>query len=120
MSEHPDSLRSSLIELSEATDLSFDAAFDVLSNARRRYVVDCLRGRDSAALAALADDVAARERRAEDDADPDAETVAVSLYHVHLPKLAEAGLVEYDSERRTAALREGVGRLAPVFGFAAD
>jgi hypothetical protein len=34
--------------------------------------------------------------------------------------LAEAGLVEYDSERRTATLREGVGRLAPVFGFAAD
>jgi hypothetical protein len=34
----------------------------------------------------------------------DAETARVALHHVHLPKLADAGLLTYDAETRRATL----------------
>ncbi len=34
------------------------------------------------------------------------ETIAAELHHVHLPKLDEAGVVEYDAEATTARLRD--------------
>jgi hypothetical protein len=121
VSNHPElSLNSAGLSLSDAAGISSDDAFGALSHARRRHVVDCLRGRDSTSLTALADDVAARERRAEVDANPDAETVAVSLYHVHVPKLADAGLVVYDPGQRTVRLSERAESLVPVFASAAD
>ncbi len=53
------------------------------------------------ALADLAADVAVRENEGPVTEIPRAEiqTIRLSLYHHHLPKLAEAGAVEYDPER---------------------
>lgn len=79
-----------------------DELFDALSNERRRRVVRYLNDRRAPiALADLAREVAAREEGvATDDVGPDeVERVHVSLYHVHVPKLADRGLVEYDPDR---------------------
>ena len=79
-----------------------DGLFDALSNERRRRVVHFLNGRRTPiGLADLADEVAAREIGVPiDETDSEeVERVYVSLYHVHVPKLADRGLVEYDRER---------------------
>lgn len=68
--------------------------FDVLSNARRRRLVALLGEADETdrlSLDALSSRLADRE--------PDggsAGEVAISLHHLHLPKLDEAGFVRYD------------------------
>ena len=79
-----------------------DALFDALSDRRRREVVRYLSENGSEiALADLAAEVAAREHGIPiRETDPDeVERVYVSLYHAHVPKLANAGLVEYEPER---------------------
>lgn len=70
-------------------------------NERRRLTLDVLSER--AAPVDLADLAAAIERR-ESDLDSasgaDTKDVTVALHHVHLPKLEEADLLEYDAESR--------------------
>ncbi|MFC6825411.1 DUF7344 domain-containing protein [Halopelagius fulvigenes] len=39
--------------------------------------------------------------------DDERRTAAVKLYHVHLPKLDEAGLVSFDPEERTVSRTTG-------------
>jgi len=68
-----------------------DDLFDILANANRRFVLAHLSQRETppslgplaAALAADSDDLSHEDAR-------------IALHHVHLPKLEEAGLVEYD------------------------
>ncbi|PSP78036.1 hypothetical protein BRC81_08230 [Halobacteriales archaeon QS_1_68_20] len=80
-----------------------DDAFDCLASSRRRHVLAVLRDRGTVDRDELARAVADRE------ADSTADAVAVSLYHVHLPKLADAGLVDVDDE--TVALRGDLPRV---------
>ncbi|MFC7142386.1 hypothetical protein ACFQMA_21430 [Halosimplex aquaticum] len=79
-----------------------DTAFELLSDRRRRAVIEVLRTapRGSLEFSALADAVAAVT-------DDDVADLAPALYYSHLPKLdaadvvdfdAEAGVVDYDSE----------------------
>lgn len=92
-------------------DRSFDVTFDVLSHHHRRYVLACLLEHGAPiALADLAEAVASHERgtaitELSDEAVQEAET---ALYHSHIPKLAGAGVVEYDPERTTVRLAEDV------------
>lgn len=81
--------------------------FDALADERRRVVLDCLAGADAPmAVEDLARQVAARRRWGEEPAgrsDPPADAVHrvhVSLHHAHLPKLDDAGLVEYDPDEQ--------------------
>lgn len=78
---------------------------DGLANERRRAALAVLREAEAPlALADLAADLVARERAS---TAPDHEAVQrcyVSLYHRHVPKLVDAGLVEFDADRRTVAL----------------
>lgn len=66
---------------------------------RRRLALDVLAVRDGPiALADLGREVAARENV--DAFDEDAVTlVTLSLHHVHLPKMATYGVIDYDRER---------------------
>lgn len=95
------------------TDSTGDAAVSddvsrVLENRHRRYVLYCLKTSETPmALADLADDLV----RWETDASPAAvqdvrEKVYLSLYHCHLPKLANVGLVDFDADRNLVDLRE--------------
>lgn len=64
----------------------------LLEVARRRRVLEILAGReDPIALDALA---AAVAERGVDGSDVD--EIATTLHHIHLPKLVDAGIVEYD------------------------
>ena len=46
--------------------------------------------------------------------------VRISLYHRHLPKLAEAGLIEFDPERRLVAPTTRLEQLEPTLATIFD
>lgn len=80
--------------------LSESKRHQLLSAERRRMVLDALATRDAPVeLVDVARAVALREN---DDGELDEETVdsaKISLHHVHLPKLASGGVIDYDAER---------------------
>lgn len=76
--------------------LSDDEYYRLIAAERRREVVDVLSGRsEPIELSDLAAGIAARERGTEPE-ERFVEQVAVTLHHVHLPKLADAGVIGYD------------------------
>lgn len=80
-----------------------DRIFGALSNARRRFVLYQVRERGPTDEADLATVVAAWEQGVPAEA-VSAETsreVRIDLRHVHLPKLEDYGLVEYDRRSGT-------------------
>jgi DNA-binding transcriptional ArsR family regulator len=87
---------------SSEDDVPLDATFDVLANRRCRIALRHLAECDDALVV---DDLAARLA---DELDGEAsEThLSTSLHHTHLPKLDDAGLVEYDSDRGFARFRD--------------
>lgn len=91
------------------TEGDVDGLFDVLSHSRRRFVVAYLDQRSApTAVADLAADLARWERDRPEPRGSD-DGVApryLALYHVHLPRMAEAGMVEYDRESETLTLAD--------------
>jgi hypothetical protein len=81
-----------------AADLSHDERFELLASERRRLALEVLSDRDTPlGLDDLATAVATRRS---DDLAPDSDAVertAVSLHHAHLPRLADANVIEYDT-----------------------
>lgn len=86
--------------------------FDVLSSPRRRYALYYLRTvGGSAELNEIARQVAAWENGIERRAvgRQQRKRVYVSLYQTHVPRLAEAGVIDYDAERGIVTLAEHAG-----------
>lgn len=83
-------------------DAKLDELFEVLADGHRRRLLEYLEDAedDVAALPELVDHVA-------DESADDRERVAVTLHHSHLPKLAEADIVEYDARSETVRYRGG-------------
>lgn len=82
-----------------------DELFEVLADGRRRRALAYLADADDgvAAFSELVEHVA-------DDSvgeSTDKECVAVSLHHTHLPKLADANIVEYDPRNKDVRYRGG-------------
>lgn len=77
-------------------DRSTDSLFDVLADARRRYVLAYLHENERAANRdELADAVAAWEHgRGSETAERSRDDASLSLHHRHLPKLERTGLTE--------------------------
>lgn len=93
---------------------ALDTIFDVLSNRRRRYVLYRLANADgSIGFDRLAGRVAADVRNAEirEVTSDERRRVAVSLRQIHLPKLADVGLVTYDEARDAVGLSGDASRL---------
>lgn len=89
-----------LTEAVNRNELTAGEYHRLLAVKRRRLALAALEGRDGAVeLQELAREVATREGIETEDGDA-FERVAVTLHHVHLPKLAEAGILEYDPEAR--------------------
>ncbi|APE95368.1 DUF7344 domain-containing protein [Halodesulfurarchaeum formicicum] len=84
-----------------------DTAFSLLSNQRRRHVLCLLAERGEAVpLSDVATEIASRMNDVDPDKveDADYRSVYVALYQNHVPRLAEAGVVEYDDTARTARI----------------
>lgn len=82
---------------------SLDERYRLLSVARRRVTLDILTDQsEPIELTALARLVTAFEHDCNaDEVDPETrERVAISLHHVHLPKMDDFGVVEYDTDTR--------------------
>lgn len=97
-----------------------DAAFDAISDVRRRYALYYLREAESTDLDELATVLAGWRGAREDPADPvspaDRRRLRLELHHAHLPALAAAGYVRYDADAGDVEL----GRLPPFLGDVLD
>ena len=75
--------------------------YRILSSEERQVVLETLEGTSSISLDALAAAVASRTQ------DDKTETQAkISLVHQHLPLLSDAGVVEYDREKKHVTTAE--------------
>lgn len=91
----------------EIKGVDSDTVYDLLAKDRRRRVLRHLRDVEDEAvhLEDLAETVAA----AEADASPDPDhltAVRTSLYHAHLPKLADAGVIQFSRNPGRVSLGE--------------
>lgn len=80
-------------------DQSLDDVFGVLAHRHRRDTLVVLAEHEtSLTLLDLANEIARREHGAPVDeiSEETIKTVHIDLYHCHVPKLAEAGFVDYD------------------------
>ncbi|RBI63301.1 hypothetical protein DMJ13_01805 [halophilic archaeon] len=87
---------------SDVPSLSQDALFDALTSRRSRYVLHYLRRSETpVTVADLVESVAAWETDKAIDlvSNEHLQNVRTSLRHTQLPKLAMAGLVQYDEDR---------------------
>lgn len=94
--------------------LSQNEAYDLLSNPRRRFVISHLRKHgDPMSVSDLSDAVAAWENDAPvgELTDRQVKRVYVSLYQTHLPKLRDAGLLDYDQEAGVVSATSAVNEL---------
>jgi uncharacterized membrane protein len=93
-----------------------EVVFEMLSNRRRRYVVHYLLDADDgteAELRDLARTVAAWEndKRPEEVTSTERKRVYNALQQAHLPKMDDAGLIEFASSRSTVAATDGLADL---------
>lgn len=81
-----------------------ETTFDLLSSVVRRELITTLHESGSVPRSRLTEMLASAE--ADGDADEDSRRrMRIALHHNHLPKLAEAGLVNYDDEEVTGTSR---------------
>ena len=88
--------------------LSTDEIFELLKNNRRREILYYLEEADgSAAVKELARNIAAREHDvpASSVTDKQYKRVYVALVQTHIPKLENAGVIEFDDDEQTMALQ---------------
>lgn len=88
---------------------SLDLIYSLLSNSRRRFVIEYLhQHEESTTLSELAAQLAAQESDTDTEsiADKQRKIVYVSLYQVHLPRLNDAGFIEYDADTGAVTHRD--------------
>jgi DNA-binding transcriptional ArsR family regulator len=90
-------------------------AFDLLKDARRRCVLYALESHGRTTVRELSRRIAAW-RSSDDPLPADPTTVEISLVHTHLPKLADAGVIQFDRERGSVELAESADDLNPLLG----
>ncbi|WP_238547485.1 MULTISPECIES: DUF7344 domain-containing protein [Haloferax] len=102
---------------SHGNEVSLDVTFDLLRSRRRRYILRYLTHHsDTIELQELADQLVACEETPLDDR----ERLVTSLYHVHLPKLADSGVVTFYPEQRLVEPEATADALLPYLALAAN
>lgn len=90
-------------------DISQDTVYEMLANRRRRYTIHYLKQREeTVTLGTLAEEVGALEHETTPDQLSSAErkTVYTALQQRHLPKMDDAGLVDFDKRAGAVAPTE--------------
>jgi hypothetical protein len=117
MSSIDSSLPDEIAAVTESEDsdrLSKDVIFELLKNRRRREVLAYLLEADeTVTLGELAEQIAAWENDTEINAlnSDQRKRVYVALYQTHLPKMDDAGIVEYDQNRGLISLSDNADLL---------
>lgn len=80
-----------------------DSELKVLSSRERREILDCFVGMDTetATVETLSDRLGRAWGDGGGDQSPPTEAIQAKLHHVHLPKLADCGFLEYDPRSNT-------------------
>jgi hypothetical protein len=94
--------------------LSLDVVFEILKNERRRSVLRYLQGdEDRVVLGELAEHIAAHENdtTVESLTAQQRKRVYVGLYQCHLPKMDDAGIVDFDRNRGVVELSDNAEQL---------
>lgn len=97
--------------------------FEIISNDRRRYALQVLqRAEREVYLRELAERVAAVEngKSVDDITTRERRSVETALRQFHLPKMANAGFVRYNAQRKTAELAVDEAVLSPYLRPGAD
>lgn len=100
----------------EEQELSADTILELLANRRRRYLLYALRGREEPIeLSTLAERVAGWEHDVHpDDVEKNEyKSVYVSSVQCHVPKLADAGVVDHNEDNHTVVLADNFKQLEP-------
>jgi predicted transcriptional regulator len=103
-------MRIELDQMGTAADRCYEALAD---EQRRRVLAALCEAEAPLSLTELAAELTRSETDPQGGVGPDLENRTVQLYHRHIPKLVDAGLVEFDRDRRRVAL-------APDFEAAED
>lgn len=83
------------------TELDASVCHGLLASEHRRLALDVLADEyPTVELETLAADVAEREAESDAVEDGSVESVTIALHHAHLPRLDDAGVVDYDPETR--------------------
>ncbi|ELY61157.1 DUF7344 domain-containing protein [Natronolimnohabitans innermongolicus] len=89
------------LDACEASARTIDDAFGLLADQRRRLLLEVMRTYgEELTLPDVAEEVAVREtgRQVPNISAERVHETYLSLYHDHLPRLVDAGLLEYDQE----------------------
>lgn len=102
-------------ERTDRSDLSTNETFEILKNRRRRAVLKYLDDVGGhATLDTIAEHVAAEENDIDTNqlSSQQRKRVYIGLYQVHLPKMDDLGIIEYDQDRGTVELGD-ISELRP-------
>lgn len=102
------------------SEVAKDTLFELLSSPRRRFILYYLHEvSGETTLQDLADEVGAWEydKAVEDLTRQESKRVYVSLYQTHIPKLANSGIIEYDSDSGDIKLTDNVNEFGPYLGW---
>lgn len=96
--------------------LSPDRTYELLAHRLRRSILACLSTHGPLALADLATEVARRERDTPLSELPtdESQRIHVLLWHIHVPKLDNADVVEHDHDTNVVALAANADQLERV------
>ena len=89
---------------------SLDVAFDVLSDSRRRDILEAVADHNPRDV----DEFTSGGVASADENGADPERVRTELHHVHLPKLAAQGYVEWDPNAETIRRGPNFDDIAPL------
>jgi hypothetical protein len=83
------------------TKAEISLLYMLLADHQRRVLLQCLRNTEaSLSISALVTELTQGDSR--EPSERDMET-AIAVHHIHLPKLADAGIIEYDQSTQQAA-----------------
>ncbi|EMA31017.1 hypothetical protein C444_08860 [Haloarcula japonica DSM 6131] len=103
-------------EGSTDSDLSVTTIFELLTSERRRRALQYLTQAVGAVpISDLADQLTLWEG---EHTREQYERVCTSLFHVHLPKMADAGVVQYDPACETVHPQEAIEQITPYLELA--